>query len=173
MIGIFGSAFNPPTLGHAQVIKGALQSMDKVIAVPSYDHCFGKRMAPYEVRVKLARALVSDMGEERVVVSEIERKIWAGGPVSSLSVLRALRDRLNDELCLIIGPDNAERFHEFRNHEQIRQEFQVFVAQDAGECFPRSTQIRQIISEGGLPEHGVSSGVLAQLKHDYKHFQGI
>ncbi|MEF1220429.1 nicotinate-nicotinamide nucleotide adenylyltransferase, partial [Photobacterium damselae] len=46
-IAIFGSAFNPPTLGHLSVLE-RLSQFDKVLVLPSYAHAWGKVMLDYE-----------------------------------------------------------------------------------------------------------------------------
>lgn len=173
MIGVFGSAFNPPTRGHAFVIKQALGHFDRIIANPSYDHCFGKQMAPYEVRLALAQAMVRDLGDPRVTVSDIERSIWSGGPVSSLEVLRALQAVYPDEqLTLIIGPDNAASFRKFRNHDIIKRDFGVYIAEEASD-YPRATEIRRRIASSEDIQGTVTPGVAALLKDNHQHFAGI
>lgn len=174
MIGVFGSAFNPPTKGHAFVIKEALKVFDKVIAVPSFDHCFGKNMASFDLRLDLAKALVADIGDKRVEVSDIEKEIWSGEPVSSLKVLMTLKAAfLDEDIQLIIGPDNAANFHKFRNHSFIRHMFGVYVAEDAGGQFPRSTEIRRRITASEPYNDAVTPGVAELMKENYHHFQGI
>lgn len=174
MIGVFGSAFNPPTKGHAFVIKEALEVFDRVIAVPSFDHCFGKKMAPFDLRLELAKALVADIGDKRVEVSDIEKEIWSGDPVSSLQVLMALKAAFIDEdIQLIIGPDNAANFHKFRNHSFIRHMFGVYVAQDAGDQFPRSTEVRRRITDSEPYNEAITPRVAELLKENHHNFQGI
>ena len=36
-IAVFGSAFNPPHMGHADVVTQALAHFDRVILVPNFD----------------------------------------------------------------------------------------------------------------------------------------
>jgi len=174
MIGIFGSAFNPPTKGHACVIKGALSVFDRVIAVPSYDHCFGKIMAPFKVRVAMASALIDDINSDKVTLSEIEAIIWNGSPVSSLSVLRALSLLYpNEKIHLIIGPDNADSFDKFKHHDIITRDFGVYVAPDAGGELPRSTEVRRRITRSEPFFDAVTPSVAKLLIKTHYHFQGI
>lgn len=174
MIGVFGSAFNPPTKGHAFVIKKALLQFSRVIAVPSYDHCFGKMMAPFDVRMALTEAFVKDLNDSRVEVSDVEERIWTGDPVSSYEVLTALRKEFpGEEIKLIIGQDNAEQFHRFKNHERILKEYGIFVISDAGPKYPRSTEIRRRISASEDVGEGVTESVSELLKANHEHFIGI
>lgn len=174
MIGVFGSAFNPPTKGHAFVIKEARKSFDRVLAVPSFDHCFGKKMAPFEVRMMLTKGFVSDLNDSNVLVSDIEKAIWKNQPVSSYEVLTALKERYpDDQIHLIIGQDNAEQFHRFQNADRIKQEFGVFVVTDAGPDYPRSTDVRKRLSESESVEGAVTESVEALLGIYHQHFVGI
>lgn len=174
MIGLFGSAFNPPTKGHAYVIREARKTFDRVLAVPSFDHCFGKAMASYDVRLMLTKAFVEDLNDPYVQVSAVEREIWTGGPVSSYDVLTALRLAYPDQdIQLIIGQDNANHFERFKNHEKIVKEFGVFVVPEAKEGFPRSTEIRRRIEASEGFESAVTDSVAALLKDHHNHFLGI
>lgn len=174
MIGVFGSAFNPPTKGHAFVIKEARKAFDLVIAIPSFDHCFGKMMASFDVRLMLAKAFVSDLNDPNVLVSDIEKAIWKNQPVSSYEVLTALKERYpEDQIQLIIGQDNAEQFHRFQNADRIKKEFGVFVVADAGPEYPRSTDVRNRLSESESVEGAVTESVEALLGIYNQHFIGI
>ncbi len=46
-IAIFGSAFNPPSLGHKSVIE-SLSHFDLVLLEPSIAHAWGKNMLDYQ-----------------------------------------------------------------------------------------------------------------------------
>ncbi|MDF4536048.1 nicotinate-nicotinamide nucleotide adenylyltransferase, partial [Vibrio parahaemolyticus] len=48
-IAVFGSAFNPPTLGHKSIID-SLGHFDLILLVPSIAHAWGKTMLDYELR---------------------------------------------------------------------------------------------------------------------------
>ena len=56
-IAVMGSAFNPPTLGHVDVIEQALANADRVWLVPSFRHAWGKEMAPYLDRCAMSQRL--------------------------------------------------------------------------------------------------------------------
>ena len=60
-IAIFGSAFNPPSLGHKSVIE-SLSHFDLVLLEPSIAHAWGKNMLDYPTRCKMVDAFIKDMG---------------------------------------------------------------------------------------------------------------
>lgn len=147
---------------------------DRVLAVPSYHHAFGKHMAPYDIRVALAEAFVQDMAEPRVQVSDIERTIWTGEPVSSLAVLRALAEQHPDEQpVLILGPDNGARLHEFAHYDQLSSEFSVFILGGQGSHFPRSTEVRRRLAAHEAVAEAVTPSVAALLTTTSHHFAGL
>lgn len=41
-IAIIGSAFNPPHLGHKDIIEPSYKDYDEILLIPSYRHVFGK-----------------------------------------------------------------------------------------------------------------------------------
>ena len=91
----FGSAFNPPHLGHMQCLQYLVgqPGVAKVLAGPSKAHAYGKDMAPFETRVALTRRLLELHGID-VEVSTIEADIeQPGSPVYTYDVLVALQKR--------------------------------------------------------------------------------
>ena len=53
-IAVMGSAFNPPSLGHKDVVEQALKQCDQVWLVPAFRHAWGKKMAAYLEKAKTA-----------------------------------------------------------------------------------------------------------------------
>ena len=56
-IAVFGSAFNPPSLGHKSVIE-RLSHFDKVLLVPSLSHAWGKEMLPFDTRIDMVLTFI-------------------------------------------------------------------------------------------------------------------
>ena len=54
-IALFGGSFNPPHVGHmmAAYYVIATRPVDKLWLMPAYRHPFGKRLAPFDDRVKM------------------------------------------------------------------------------------------------------------------------
>jgi len=155
---VFGSAFNPPHAGHADVINQALEKFDCVIVVPSFSHAFGKSMAPFELRLDMVNALVKLHSDwlQRVIVSDIEKTIAdrkpGNSPIYTYDVLVELEALYqNDPLTFVVGPDNAD--------PQIWAKF--YKASEIDKCWGRweakerqrvrSTGIRKILKSGGQP----------------------
>ena len=60
-VGVFGGSFDPPHVGHVLLATWALSAggIDRLIVVPTFAHVFGKKSAPFEDRVTMARAAFS------------------------------------------------------------------------------------------------------------------
>lgn len=76
-IGILGSAFNPPTLGHLDVLEQARQQFDLILLVPSAAHAFSKPMLSFHHRVAMCQQLVHSvqLPQCQLEVSEIEQEM--------------------------------------------------------------------------------------------------
>jgi nicotinate-nucleotide adenylyltransferase len=145
IVGVFGSAFNPPTRGHLDAIYQGLSVCDEVWLVPSIAHAFGKDMLPFSVRWQMLNAFAMDINEPSVKACDIERELWDGeGPVYTYDVMLGLQSRFPEHKFLFLcGPDNAQRFSEFAFHQQIRERWGVYPLK---ENLPtRSTIVRRMV----------------------------
>src|SRR5690606_34101286 len=146
----YGSAANPPHLGHMDAVAQLLDQVDEVRFIPAASHAFGKTLLPLETRLKLARMIVSDVfgPDPRVVVDGIEGELLVPGhPIYSLTLLRELAARYPQRtFILAVGPDNADpvTWQRFRNHQTIDRDFgRLVVAQRKA---IRSTEIRACLA---------------------------
>jgi nicotinate-nucleotide adenylyltransferase len=146
-IAVMGSAFNPPTLGHKDVIQQALQHCDQVWLVPSFRHAWGKNMAPYPLRCQMVELFTHDLADPRVKLCAIEHEIANETPVYSYDLLAALEYRIepHEQLQLVIGPDNAAAFDKFHRATEIRQRWSLLVVKERVSV--RSTTIRHALKQ--------------------------
>jgi len=107
-IGIFGSAFNPPTNAHKMLVDESLKYFDKVILLPSYSHPNKNNLVEYNLRVEMLNALFDD---NRVEISTIEKEIYSkkNDTVYTIDLIEYL-DRYHSNLnyYLIFGSDNKD-----------------------------------------------------------------
>ncbi|GAA3939454.1 nicotinate-nicotinamide nucleotide adenylyltransferase [Litoribacillus peritrichatus] len=154
MIGVFGSAFNPPTLGHKSAIQQAALQCDKIILVPSASHAFGKKMLAYDLRLQLLKHFISDIQPDvpcPLEVSTIESQMIAAGyqPIYTFDVLQQLENKLNtDQLKFILGPDNAapSTWGKFYKSQEIDQNWGKIECNEAVKI--RSTNLRDAVKAG-------------------------
>jgi len=167
-IGIIGSAFNPPHLGHKDIIEQVYQDFDEILLVPSYRHPFAKKMVSYKDRLYMASMLGQSFHAESfrrfdsaatIATSSIEREIGikSSKPVYTYDVLEELEQRylnanIKPELTFIIGPDNAthDTWSKFYKGDEISQRWNL---RSVSERIPvHSSIIRELIADYHRPE---------------------
>lgn len=141
-IAVFGSAFNPPSLGHKSVID-SLAHFDKVLLVPSIAHAWGKEMLCYKQRCELVDLFISDLDMIKIERSTVEEQLHVPGEsVTTFAVLDKLQqDYPGCELTFVIGPDNFFNFAKFYKSDEIVQRWSVIACPEKVKV--RSTDIRE------------------------------
>ena len=119
-IGILGGAFNPPHIGHLVCAQEALVQLEleQVLFVP-VGQAPHRELRPdpgAQLRAELVEAAVGDDPRFEVSRIELERE----GPSYTVDTLRALREqRPDDELCLILGGDQAAALGSWHEPEEV------------------------------------------------------
>jgi nicotinate-nucleotide adenylyltransferase len=133
-VGVLGSAFNPPHLGHVVLAQEAAAQLglSRVLLVPT-GRAPHKEIADdpgAEVRLEMAGAAANGAltEVERFEVDEAER---GGEPSYAYRTLEALAGR-GDELVWIMGADAAAGLGEWRNPERILELARVAIAERPG-----------------------------------------
>lgn len=146
-IAIFGSAFNPPSLGHKSVIE-SLTHFDEVLLLPSVAHAWGKQMLAYELRCQMVDLFIQDLKLPNVSRSTVEESLLEPGKsVTTYAVLEELQCQYpKDELTFVIGPDNFFKFADFYRAEEILSRWSVTVCPE--KIMVRSTMIRDKLKAG-------------------------
>jgi nicotinate-nucleotide adenylyltransferase len=165
-IAIFGSAFNPPSLGHKSVIE-TLQHFDKVLLVPSIYHAWGKKMLAYDKRCELLDAFISDLDIANLESCNVEEVLYEPGqPVTTYAVLEKLQRMYPEsELTFVIGPDNLLNFSKFSRAEDILKKWSVLACPELVKV--RSTKIREHLAQGLNVDHLTTFNV-AKMLVEYK-----
>ena len=146
-VGIFGSAFNPPTLGHLNAFMQQIDNVDEIWLVPSYAHAFGKNPLSFEVRCKLLSVFIENINNSKIKISEIERDFFNSKDVDyvyTYELLVFLKEKYQDcDFKFICGEDNAipSTWSKFKNHNEIDNEFGKLVSKEIVDI--RSTYVRE------------------------------
>ncbi|UTZ24370.1 nicotinate-nicotinamide nucleotide adenylyltransferase [Vibrio campbellii] len=146
-IAVFGSAFNPPSLGHKAVIE-SLSHFDLVLLEPSIAHAWGKNMLDYPIRCKLVDAFIKDMGLSNVQRSDLEQALYQPGQsVTTFALLEKIQEiHTQADITFVIGPDNFFKFAKFYRAEGIMERWAVMACPEKVNI--RSTDIRNALVEG-------------------------
>ena len=168
-IGILGSAFNPPHLGHLALAQEALWQLglSEVILMPTGEAPH-KRIVDdpgRELRLAMTRLAAADDPRFSVSTLETERP----GPSYTYETLERLGSERGDrELVFVMGADAAVGLESWREPERVVELARLAVARRAGisdsdvaavmrslDCDGRATMLE-------MPEFGVSSSVVRE-----------
>lgn len=168
-IGVLGSAFNPPHLGHLALAQEALWQLglDEVILVPT-GHAPHKRIADdpgRQVRMEMTRLAAAEDSRFSVSSLEVDRE----GPSYTYETLGALaEERADRKLVFVMGADAAVGLESWREPERVVELASLAVARRAGVaeaevaatmrslgCEERATMLE-------MPQFGVSSSAVRE-----------
>ncbi len=171
-VAVYGGAFDPPHLAHVFAVAYLLgrRDVDVVRIVPTGDHAFGKRMAPFDDRMAMLRSAMAPFDPRRVVLDPIEAE--RGGTSRTYDTLEALERAHPDEALLwVVGADNLAEAHRWYRFDELAARWPAIVlgrpgaeaalARHAGEAWCRtgptlpdvsSTAIREALAGRGTPD---------------------
>ena len=169
-IGVLGSAFNPPHLGHLALAQEALWQLglDEVVLVPTGEAPH-KRIADdpgREQRLAMTRLAAVDDSRFSVSTLEVERD----GPSYTYETLEMLADeRADTELVFVMGADAALGLESWRRPERVVELARIAVARRAGVSDAEvATVMRSLGADAHkatmleMPQFGVSSSAVRE-----------
>jgi nicotinate-nucleotide adenylyltransferase len=168
-IGVLGSAFNPPHLGHLALAQEALcqLDLDEVILVPTGEAPH-KRIADdpgRELRLAMTRLAAADDSRFSVSTLEVERQ----GPSYTYETLELLaKDRGDRDLVFVMGADAAVGLESWREPQRVTELARLAVARRAGISEADvAAVLRSLGAEGcatmlEMPQFGVSSSAVRE-----------
>ena len=119
-IGIYIGSFNPPHLGHKQVIEYLIINhyVDEILLVPTTNYWNKQNLIDLRHRINMLKFYETDS-----IKVDKEHNHYT----YTYELLNALKDDYPmDELYLIIGADNIVRFNEWKNVEELLK-YQIIV----------------------------------------------
>ncbi|HEU5253775.1 MAG TPA: nicotinate-nucleotide adenylyltransferase [Solirubrobacterales bacterium] len=168
-IGVLGSAFNPPHLGHLALAQEALWQLglEQVVLVPT-GQAPHKRIAEdpgREARMEMTRLAAADDDRFSVSALEVERE----GPSYTYETLEALAEERPDRrLVFVMGADAAVGLESWRQPERVVGLASLAVARRAGVSDTEvAATMRSLGCEGRatmleMPQFGVSSSAVRE-----------
>ncbi|HEX3042367.1 MAG TPA: nicotinate-nucleotide adenylyltransferase [Solirubrobacterales bacterium] len=168
-IGVLGSAFNPPHLGHLALAQEALWQLglEEVILVPT-GNAPHKRIADdpgRPARMEMTRLAAAD--DDRFSVSSLE--VDREGPSYTYETLEALaEERADRKLVFVMGADAAIGLESWREPERVVELASLAVARREGVADAEvATVMRSLGCEGRatmleMPQFGVSSSAVRE-----------
>ena len=168
-IGILGSAFNPPHLGHLALAQEALWQLglSEVILMPTGEAPH-KRISDdpgREQRLAMTRLAAADDSRFSVSTLEAERE----GPSYTYETLEQLGNEKGDtELVFVMGADAAVGLESWREPERVVELARLAVARRAGVSDADVAAVMRSLGASDrttmleMPEFGVSSSVVRE-----------
>ena len=168
-IGVLGSAFNPPHLGHLALAQEALWQLglEEVVLMPTGE-------APHkrihddpgrELRLAMTRLAAADDSRFTVSTLEVERE----GPSYTYETLELLaREKGEPELVFVMGADAAVGLESWRKPERVVELAQLAVARRAGVSDADVGAVMRGLGAAGratmleMPQFGVSSSAVRE-----------
>ncbi len=168
-IGVLGSAFNPPHLGHLALAQEALWQLglSEVVLVPT-GQAPHKRIADdpgKEIRLAMTRLAASE--DARFTVSTVE--VGRDGPsYTSETLERLAEERADTDLVFLMGADAVVGLESWHQPERVVEGARLAVARRAGvseaevaavlrslDALDRATMLE-------MPQFGVSSSAVRE-----------
>jgi nicotinate-nucleotide adenylyltransferase len=168
-VGVLGSAFNPPHLGHLALAQEALWQLglSEVVLVPTGE-------APHktiaddpgrELRLAMTRLAASDDARFAVSTLEVERE----GPSYTYETLELLAEEKGEtELVFVMGADAAVGLESWREPRRVVELARIAVARRAGVADAEVAAVMRSIGADGrvsmleMPQFGVSSSAVRE-----------
>jgi nicotinate-nucleotide adenylyltransferase len=165
-VGILGSAFNPPHLGHLALAQEALWQLglSEVVLMPTGEAPH-KRIVDdpgRELRLAMTRLAAAEDARFTVSTLEVDRE----GPSYTYETLELFMEGRGDtDLVFVMGADAAVGLESWRKPERVVELARLAVARRAGVSNPDVVSVlRSLGAEDRttmleMPEFGVSSSV--------------
>ena len=117
-LGIYVGSFNPPHNGHMKVANFLIENkiVDKVIILPTPNYWDKQDLVDINMRVDMLKLLETD----NIIIDNKHNNY-----PYTYQVLEILKKDYNDTLYLIIGSDNLESFHLWKNIDEILKNYVI------------------------------------------------
>jgi nicotinate-nucleotide adenylyltransferase len=168
-VGILGSAFNPPHLGHLALAQEALWQLglSEVVLMPTGEAPHKRIIDDPGRELRLAMTRLAAAEDSRFTVSTLE--VDREGPSYSYETLELLMEERGDtDLVFVMGADAAVGLESWHKPERVVELARLAVARRAGVSNPDvASVLRSLGAEGRatmleMPEFGVSSSVVRE-----------
>ena len=158
-IGLFFGSFNPIHIGHKVIASYLVDftDLDKVMFVVSPQNPLKQKISLLDQyhRLQIIRAEVED--NSKLEVSDIEFDMPK--PSYTIDTLVRLKEKHpENDYSIIMGSDNLQNFHKWKNYEQILEDYSVYVYPRPGYEISGSHKNIHLIE--GVPQMEISSSFI-------------
>lgn len=141
-LGIFGGSFNPPHLGHINSLETVRRKigLEKIVIVPNAQNPLKKPVEGPTAKQRIEMLESAIQGYEKYFSID-EQEIKRGGLSYTIDTINEYRSKYKEEeLFLIIGADNLEKFNQWKDYKIILKECNLVVTTRPGYEFPHDLE---------------------------------
>ena len=158
-IGLFFGSFNPIHIGHKVIASYLVDftDLDKVMFLVSPQNPFKQKISLLDQyhRLQIIRAEIED--NLKLEVSDIEFDMPK--PSYTIDTLVRLKEKYpENDYSIIMGSDNLQNFHKWKNYEQILEDYSVYIYPRPGYEISGSHKNIHLIE--GAPQMEISSSFI-------------
>ncbi|SHF68248.1 nicotinate-nucleotide adenylyltransferase [Mariniphaga anaerophila] len=173
-IGLYFGSFNPIHIGHLAIANYMVEyaGIDEFWFVVSPQNPFKQKANLLNDYDRLEMVQLAVEGDERLQVSDIE--FFLPKPSYTVDTLAYLKDRNpNKNFQILMGSDNLENFHKWKNYETIVENYGAIVYPRPGFDKTKVKQHKNITIAEHAPQMEISSSFIRNsIKEgkDLRHF---
>lgn len=172
-IGLYFGTFNPIHIGHMAIANYLVEyaSIDQLwfVVSPQNPHKKKKNLLNDYHRLEMVHRAVDD--DDRFRVSNIE--FGLPKPSYTVDTLAYLKDKFPEHhFKIIMGSDNLEKFHKWKNHQQIVDNYGIIIYPRPG-FEPSKYELPKTTEIANAPQMEVSSTFIRKAIRagkDVRHF---
>jgi len=143
-IAIFGGSFDPPHIGHEEIIKQAIVKLDieVLFVVPTFLNPFKDQFfAPAKKRLEWVEKLLLSYPKAKLITYEVDEQ----RSVPSIETIKYIKQNYDlNEIYLIIGADNVKSLPKWNSYKELKKLVHFVVATRDGLNIPSHLQKLQI-----------------------------
>lgn len=119
-VALFGGSFDPPHFGHAVACMWLMEALNAqfVHMVPTFEHCFGKKLSDFNHRVEMIKRMTEPF-RGMVCVSEVEEELPK--PNITYNLLQYYKGYA-DNIAIVIGSDLIPDLHKWVKWKEVTEE---------------------------------------------------
>ena len=158
-IGLFFGSFNPMHIGHKIIASymAEFSDLEKVLFMVSPENPFKQKEDLLDKNHRLQIIKTEVEGNAKLEVSDIEFSMPQ--PSYTIDTLVCLKeDYPENEYVLIMGADNLQNFHKWKNYKQILKDYAIYIYPRPGIAINRIHQNIHIVD--GIPQMEISASFI-------------
>jgi nicotinate-nucleotide adenylyltransferase len=143
-VAIYGGSFDPPHIGHEEIIKQALAKLDidALFVIPTFLNPFKNIFfTPAKIRLKWVEKLLLSYPKAKLLDYEVKQK----RPVPTIETVQYIIDNYKiNTIYLIIGADNVKDLEKWKDFKRLKKLVTFVVATRDEIPIPKELQKLQI-----------------------------